>query len=271
MCMLCLSEFTITWRRHHCRSCGRVICSQCSDNKAPLRYMKYQPARVCDECYETLKEDMKNDLRKSQGDSGAGRPSISEDDSSTSVSDSVGEERADAGEIAEGAAGKKDDGGLSLTGLMSRFQKIRFSKDKRKANNYRPSVLKEVHANDEGSDMSGYLNIYKSRKWKKLWFVVKGKVLYTYKASEDMAAIESMPLLGYEVTRFNTWFEGAEPSLLFELTHQNTQPLTRKNGEALSAKVIPGTEKTTQRLIFRTDTAVATSKWVTVLREASLA
>ena len=42
----------------------------------------------------------------------------------------------------------------------------------------------QVHANDEGSDMSGYLWVAKNKKWKRLWFVVKGKVLYTYKASE---------------------------------------------------------------------------------------
>jgi FYVE/RhoGEF/PH domain-containing protein 5/6 len=42
----------------------------------------------------------------------------------------------------------------------------------------------QVHANDEGSAMSGYLWVAKNKKWKRLWFVVKGKVLYTYKASE---------------------------------------------------------------------------------------
>lgn len=45
-------------------------------------------------------------------------------------------------------------------------------------------ILTQVHANDEGSDMSGYLWVAKNKKWKRLWFVVKGKVLYTYKASE---------------------------------------------------------------------------------------
>lgn len=24
MCQICTSEFTMTWRRHHCRACGKV-------------------------------------------------------------------------------------------------------------------------------------------------------------------------------------------------------------------------------------------------------
>lgn len=44
-----------------------------------------------------------------------------------------------------------------------------------------------MHANDEGSAMSGYLWVAKNKKWKRLWFVVKGSVLYTYKASEVSA------------------------------------------------------------------------------------
>ncbi|ESO90485.1 hypothetical protein LOTGIDRAFT_123253, partial [Lottia gigantea] len=150
MCMLCLGEFTITWRRHHCRACGRVVCGNCSENKAPLRYLKYKSARVCSECYVKIESDSKCDE--------------SDITSSTPV---------------------------SLTNLKARFEKIRKSARSNKG----------VHANDEGSDMSGYLKSYKNKKWKKMWYVVKDKVLYTYRASEDMAAVESLPLLGYEVAR----------------------------------------------------------------------
>lgn len=48
--------------------------------------------------------------------------------------------------------------------------------------------------------------------------------------------------------------------MLFELTHQNNQPLTtRKDGDN---RVLLGSEKTTQRLIFRTDSSTATIKYV---------
>jgi hypothetical protein len=44
----------------------------------------------------------------------------------------------------------------------------------------------QVAASGEGSAISGYLSRCKSgkRRWKKLWLVIKGKVLYTYLASE---------------------------------------------------------------------------------------
>ena len=47
-------------------------------------------------------------------------------------------------------------------------------------------VFFQVSANTENSSMSGYLNRSKGNKkqWKRLWFVIKNKVLYTYAASE---------------------------------------------------------------------------------------
>ncbi|XP_070193286.1 uncharacterized protein [Littorina saxatilis] len=287
MCMLCLAEFSITWRRHHCRACGRIICGNCSENKAPLRYLKYKPARVCDECFHKLREEL-DKLHDQEH-----RKSLTDD----SV-DSHSSTTAPTSPTSTTPPPTPDTMGLSFTSIKARFVQIRKSaRERRKSGVARPSVLKEVHANDEGSDMSGYLWVAKNKKWKRLWFVVKGKVLYTYKASEDMAAIESMPLLGFEVTRLTSWYQGAEPDLMFELQHQNTQPLVFKPRTASSCSSGGGSERnsladdspgspspvklsplvkssadtTTPRLVFRTDSAAATNKWLNVLREASLA
>jgi len=48
--------------------------------------------------------------------------------------------------------------------------------------------------------MSGYLNWKEPRKaWKKQWFVLIDRVLYVYAASEDIAAVRGIPILGYQV------------------------------------------------------------------------
>ena len=54
MCQICNMEFTLVNRRHHCRACGKVVCSQCSGNKAPLKYRQFESARVCDSCYDAV-------------------------------------------------------------------------------------------------------------------------------------------------------------------------------------------------------------------------
>lgn len=46
------------------------------------------------------------------------------------------------------------------------------------------TCTRQVNANDENAEMSGYLHLWKDRKWKKTWFVLKEKVLYAFKASE---------------------------------------------------------------------------------------
>ncbi|XP_043083169.1 FYVE, RhoGEF and PH domain-containing protein 6-like isoform X2 [Puntigrus tetrazona] len=57
MCMICTCEFTLTWRRHHCRACGKVVCQACSTNKQPLKYLKNHLARVCDLCFSALQQN----------------------------------------------------------------------------------------------------------------------------------------------------------------------------------------------------------------------
>uniref|UniRef100_A0A673N2N3 FYVE, RhoGEF and PH domain-containing protein 6-like n=1 Tax=Sinocyclocheilus rhinocerous TaxID=307959 RepID=A0A673N2N3_9TELE len=167
MCMICTCEFTLTWRRHHCRACGKVVCQACSSNKYYLEYLKNQLARVCDHCYIKLQH---------KGDQ-----------SNVTVSPS----------------------GRSSTFAFSRKQKKI------------PSALKEVSANTENSSMSGYLQRSKGHKkpWKRLWFVIKNKVLYTYAASEDVAALESQPLLGFFLREEKT---GPAQKMQFKLYHKNT-------------------------------------------------
>lgn len=57
----------------------------------------------------------------------------------------------------------------------------------------------QVTANDTGSQMSGWLQRRSRRSWKRLWFVLKEQVLYVYKASEDVVALDGIPILGYTV------------------------------------------------------------------------
>mmetsp|Transcript_26802 Transcript_26802/g.32484 ORF Transcript_26802/g.32484 Transcript_26802/m.32484 type:complete len:244 (-) Transcript_26802:317-1048(-) len=60
-CQLCESIFTTFFRRHHCRSCGKCICSSCSANRIILTNIStVKPLRVCDLCFSNRNksEDM---------------------------------------------------------------------------------------------------------------------------------------------------------------------------------------------------------------------
>lgn len=166
MCMICTCEFTLTWRRHHCRACGKVVCQACSTNKYYLEYLKNQPARVCDQCFAILQEN------------------------SDRCASSMSPIKA---------------GAFSFTRKQKKI----------------PAALKEVSANTENSSISGYLHRSKGYKkqWKRLWFVIKDKVLYTYAASEDVAALESQPLLGFFLREEKN---GPAQKLQFRLYHKNT-------------------------------------------------
>uniref|UniRef100_A0A6B2L005 Uncharacterized protein n=1 Tax=Arcella intermedia TaxID=1963864 RepID=A0A6B2L005_9EUKA len=50
-CTICSEKFTITFRRHHCRQCGRVVCQTCSKNRREL-VPKTKLVRVCSECFQ---------------------------------------------------------------------------------------------------------------------------------------------------------------------------------------------------------------------------
>ncbi|KAJ6667217.1 hypothetical protein lerEdw1_017195 [Lerista edwardsae] len=60
-CMVCKTErFTMFNRRHHCRRCGRLVCSSCSTKKMVVEACRESPARVCDQCYNYYNKESSN-------------------------------------------------------------------------------------------------------------------------------------------------------------------------------------------------------------------
>ncbi|CDO67065.1 FYVE and coiled-coil domain-containing protein, putative [Plasmodium reichenowi] len=51
-CYSCNVVFNVRVRKHHCRACGNVFCSNCSDNKIKISEYSYsEKVRVCDRCF----------------------------------------------------------------------------------------------------------------------------------------------------------------------------------------------------------------------------
>lgn len=51
-CMVCNSEFGFFLRKHHCRSCGNIVCYSCSPDSVVIEEMKNMgEQRVCVQCY----------------------------------------------------------------------------------------------------------------------------------------------------------------------------------------------------------------------------
>ncbi|CAD5206644.1 unnamed protein product [Bursaphelenchus okinawaensis] len=54
-CSDCDIKFSLTMRKHHCRHCGRLTCSKCSEQQIPiLKYNLAKNVRVCRVCYAVL-------------------------------------------------------------------------------------------------------------------------------------------------------------------------------------------------------------------------
>jgi len=55
-CSSCKSQFTFFHRRHHCRNCGQLFCSDCTKHRIPLPHFSiYTPERVCNDCFTDVK------------------------------------------------------------------------------------------------------------------------------------------------------------------------------------------------------------------------
>lgn len=54
-CTACDLTFTLIRRRHHCRNCGQIYCSNCSSHAIRLGQFGYtKPVRVCDPCFVAI-------------------------------------------------------------------------------------------------------------------------------------------------------------------------------------------------------------------------
>lgn len=57
VCMVCnVEKFNLITRRHHCRRCGRVVCSNCSKKETIINEILQ---RTCDDCYKALETQKK--------------------------------------------------------------------------------------------------------------------------------------------------------------------------------------------------------------------
>lgn len=55
-CTLCKNDFTLLRRRHHCRSCGRVMCGKCGKEATCDQLFGPKPQRMCTACLSELSE-----------------------------------------------------------------------------------------------------------------------------------------------------------------------------------------------------------------------
>lgn len=55
VCHRCRVAFSLVQRKHHCRACGQVFCSQCSSKVSTLpKFGIEKEVRVCEACYEQV-------------------------------------------------------------------------------------------------------------------------------------------------------------------------------------------------------------------------
>ncbi|XP_071536233.1 FYVE, RhoGEF and PH domain-containing protein 6-like [Panulirus ornatus] len=250
MCQQCTAEFTLTFRRHHCRACGKVVCDHCSANRAPLQYKKNQVARVCDNCFEILQKDFENRYEGSV---------IQEDQQGSRM-------RRVPSLKAQFKKGIRDSNRYrTRKRAPERLMELQFPLFKCSSSNLNISIDSSVNfilhglsrlrsypswvcASDTSSQMCGYLRMLVRRSWRKGWFVLKDRVLYEYRAPQDVCALQSLPVLGYHVQTMQEVREladGVDVCLAFQLTHPNQEPF-----------------------VFHADSPHLAEKWIQAMKEA---
>lgn len=157
----------------------QVVCQSCSSNKCDLEYLKNQMARVCDQCFLVLRQQNSKYFGPSPTRAlVAGKAEI------------IRAFRFPGEQVPSSSASPGNRAPLAFARKQKRIPAA--LKEVTTAPTPPPApaspvtaVVFQVSANTDSS-MSGYLQRSKGGKkhWKRLWFVIKDKVLYTYAASE---------------------------------------------------------------------------------------
>ena len=157
--------------------------------------------------------------------------------------------------------------------LQQRFKKKETSSP---VTNYIPTRLREA-ADSQEVQMSGFLKWKRGKGagWKKNWFVLKDRVLYTFKAVNDKVATDTRPVLGWTLETLSDvsysyhdrLFHGiCNRKIMFFFSFQKNFELYEGEPAGLVFLLThPGQES----IVFCSENDNLAEKWMTALREAT--
>lgn len=82
VCHICIKTFSLLRRKHHCRVCGDVVCSKCSEVKQLKQGGVAKEIRICEHC----RNNSTNSVRSSDSDLRSNRPGTQSKPSFTAFS-----------------------------------------------------------------------------------------------------------------------------------------------------------------------------------------
>ncbi|KAK7939376.1 hypothetical protein WMY93_002702 [Mugilogobius chulae] len=86
ICLVCEAKFTHTYRRHHCRMCGILVCHKCCKDKALIGHISAtKKQKVCTHCYSKKLDD----VPRSRGNSEEDDPVESSDEEDEEVDENL--------------------------------------------------------------------------------------------------------------------------------------------------------------------------------------
>ncbi|KAK1368452.1 (3S,6E)-nerolidol synthase 2 [Heracleum sosnowskyi] len=95
-CQGCSSQFTFIHRKHHCRRCGGIFCSSCTQHRMVLRGQGDSPVRICEPC-KKLEEAARFEMRHGHKNrTGRGGPKLSSKDEDDVLNTILGSDEKDS-------------------------------------------------------------------------------------------------------------------------------------------------------------------------------